>query len=57
MVCSCGNEMDRDANAAKNLLSKMITDLDIAHLFSKTKKVAHAEPINEGNLLFDVNNA
>ena len=57
IVCSCGNEMDRDANAAKNLLSKMITDLDIAHLFSKTKKVAHAESINEGNLLFDVNNA
>ena len=42
---------------AKNLLSKMITDLDIAHLFSKTKKVAHADSINEGNLLFDVNNA
>ena len=55
IACKCGLEMDRDVNAAKNLLSKMITDLDISYYFGKVKKVARVKEINEGNLLFDIN--
>lgn len=54
MVCNCGNNMDRDANAARNLMNKMISDLDIGAYLYKKNKPHKEEIINEGNLLFDM---